>query len=147
MLQQESHRVCSNRKKHLLLALCLCLVWSGVHPCGPGRSGARRRSIRKLTPLVYKQHVPNVPENSIAASGPSEKRIRRDDPRFKELVLNYNPDIVYKDKKGTGADRVMTQTSSRVTVNNLKIESFLVIENLIGPERGKENERHKKNNP
>ncbi|GBL90329.1 Desert hedgehog protein A [Araneus ventricosus] len=109
MLQQESHRVCRIRKKHLLLVVCLSLVWSGAHPCGPGRSGARRRSIRKLTPLVFKQHVPNVPENSIGASGQSEDRIRRGDPRFKELVLNYNPDIVYRDKKGTGADRVMTQ--------------------------------------
>ncbi|KAF8793956.1 Sonic hedgehog protein like [Argiope bruennichi] len=109
MLQLENRRVCSNRKKHLLLVLCLSLVWSGAQPCSPGRSGARRRSIRKLTPLVFKQHVPNVPENSIGASGPAEERIRRGDSRFKELVLNYNPDIVYKDKKGTGADRVMTQ--------------------------------------
>ncbi|GFQ85725.1 desert hedgehog protein B [Trichonephila clavata] len=124
MVQKKTRRICNRPfnilQKHLFLLLCFALFSAGVYACSPGRSGARRRSIRKLTPLVFKQHVPNVPENSLGASGPSEKRIQRGDARFKELILNYNADIVYKDKKGTGADRVMTQRCKE-KLNNLAI--------------------------
>ncbi|PRD38477.1 UNVERIFIED_CONTAM: dhh-a [Trichonephila clavipes] len=118
MVQKETLRICNRLfsilKNHIFLLLCFALFSTGVYACSPGRSGARRRSIRKLTPLVFKQHVPNVPENSLGASGPSEKRIQRGDARFKELILNYNADIVYKDKRGTGADRVMTQSYNKL---------------------------------
>ncbi|VDO93372.1 unnamed protein product [Soboliphyme baturini] len=77
-------------------------------------SGGRliRRMPKREPPLVYKQHIPNVQEVSLMASGPREARIRRIDKRFKELVMNLNPDIVFRDKQGTGEDRIMSRVSS-----------------------------------
>jgi len=63
-----------------------------------------------MTPLVYKQHVPNVPENTLGASGPAEASISRSDrERFDDLVVNNNPDIVFKNRRGNDNDRIMSQ--------------------------------------
>ena len=96
---------------HLLYvhALMFLLLTGDSLQCGPGRGHRSPHRRRKMTPLVFKQHVPNVSENTLGASGLAEGRITRDDSKFKDLVVNYNPDIIFKDEEGTGADRIMTQ--------------------------------------
>ena len=58
------------------------VVWA----CNPGRGGIRRRGARKLTPLVYKQHVPNFSEKSLAASGLPGGMVDRANEKFRQLV-------------------------------------------------------------
>ena len=92
---------------HLLL---LCAAYLGsIQCCHPGRGGIRRRGARKLKPLVYKEHFPNYSERSLASSGLNTGAVARGDKRFRELVVNLNPDVKFRDEEGTGADRLMTQ--------------------------------------
>lgn len=103
---------CASRLTTLLavLLLVLPLSFTPAHSCGPGRGLGRRRE-RNLYPLVLKQTIPNLSEYQNGASGPLEGAIRRDSPKFKDLVPNYNRDILFRDEEGTGADRFMSKVS------------------------------------
>lgn len=100
--------------KKQFLAQCLVFavncIWL-VSACGPGRGGGRRRMMRRYPPLVQRQYVPNVSEQTLGASGRAEGAIRRSDKRFKELVENWNPNIEFKNTAGNNADRIMSQVS------------------------------------
>lgn len=92
--------------------LILILTINAVDSCGPARGISGYRRSRKLTPLVFKQHSPNVGEHTLGASGLPEGKISREDLRFPALIPNYNQDIIFQDNEGTGADRLMTQVGA-----------------------------------
>ena len=106
--------------KKVILLFFLFSIITLCRACNPGRGGIRRRGARKLIPLVYKQHVPNFSEKSLAASGLPLGLIDRNNKKFRQLVPNYNPDIWFKNEEGTGADRLMTQVRKNVRFLNLK---------------------------
>jgi peptidoglycan hydrolase-like protein with peptidoglycan-binding domain len=57
--------------------------------------------------LFLGQRIPNKEE--VDVSGSIDAKILRGTPEFGQLVSNTNPDIVFKDEEGSGADRMMTK--------------------------------------
>lgn len=68
-----------------------------------------RPSHRPLVALTFRQHIPNISETTIGASGPAEGKITRTDKKFKDLVVNYNTEIVFKNEEHSNADRTMSK--------------------------------------
>ncbi|XP_013106943.1 protein hedgehog [Stomoxys calcitrans] len=95
--------------RRICILLLVASLFSSAAGCGPGRGIGGPRRKRKLTPLVFKQHVPNMSEQTLGASGVSEGAIQRESAKFKKLEFNNNRDIIFKDEEGTGADHVMTR--------------------------------------
>nr|APD15683.1 hedgehog [Xipholeptos notoides] len=91
------------------LFLLYLLVTNETIACGPGRGPGKRRGTRKRTPLVFKQHIPNVSENTVGASGNYEGKITKLDPRFKDMVKNMNPNIIFRDEEDNNEDRMMSK--------------------------------------
>lgn len=120
-------RVCGPQRSRTMVWLMVALLAlvQLTAGCGPGRGIGGPRRTRKLLPLVFKQHVPNVSENSLSASGMQEGPISRNDSKFRSLETNYNKDIIFKDEEGTGADRVMTQVSDSRTLTVEKADDEL----------------------
>ena len=97
----------------VLIIFWLLLFWlSNIECCSP-RNGYYRR--RKTSALIFKQHLPNVPEQDESASGRMIGQIRNEDEkRFKkELIFVENSkEIGFENEEETNEDHWMTPVSS-----------------------------------
>lgn len=82
----------------------VCFLVNLSRECGPGPSVSRRSKI--LKPMVLYQRLPDVDEESIAGSGMFRRIITESSKEYKELVKNYNKDIVFESGDGK---RMMTK--------------------------------------
>ena len=81
----------------------------GCHPGSMG-AGPRPRPWSNVQPFQKNEYVPKLSEQTIGASGPAEGPIYLDSKRYiKELIPNYNPDIIFLDEEQTNEDRMMTK--------------------------------------
>lgn len=93
----------------IVLALFLAVFALNGDACPPGLNFQRKR-IRK--PFEFKQYEPNFVETDSKASG-SYKRVKRGTEEYDELIINVNPNIVFKDDRGTGDNRRMTKVCNK----------------------------------
>lgn len=83
--------------------LLLCLFAKLSLECGPGPSFSRRKILK---PMVLYQRLPDVDEESIGGSGMFRRIVTENSKEYKELVRNYNKDIVFESGDGK---RIMTK--------------------------------------
>uniref|UniRef100_A0A1B0AHI3 Hedgehog N-terminal signalling domain-containing protein n=1 Tax=Glossina pallidipes TaxID=7398 RepID=A0A1B0AHI3_GLOPL len=122
---------------HMLLIICLITSAFG---CGPGRSfgfSHRRNLNYRPKPLVQKEHVPNIPEQTLGASGVSEGAIKRDSPNFKKLIWVESDYIVFKDEEGTGADRFMSRNRHHTARHKSNLLGEKLAGRVIAPNGGR----------
>ncbi|GFU54354.1 tiggy-winkle hedgehog protein [Nephila pilipes] len=105
--------------KFFLIATIVLQTIILTSACGPAVVGKRKRP-RTGNPLVFKEHVPSSSECSNSASGPAQRKIKKNDPAFRNLVVNYSEDIIFKNDKVNASDRVMNSRLKKL-LDNLSI--------------------------
>ena len=89
--------------KFILSISLACLLANVSHQCGPGPSFSRLKIIK---PMVLYQRLPDVDEESISGSGMFRRIVTENSKEYKDLVRNYNRDIVFESGDGK---RTMTK--------------------------------------
>ena len=89
--------------KLILIINFLCVLVNLSRECGPGTSVSRRKILK---PMVLYQRLPDADEESIRGSGMFRRIVTEGSKEYKELVRNYNKDIVFE--RGDGK-RIMTK--------------------------------------
>ncbi|XP_065067034.1 sonic hedgehog protein-like [Rhopilema esculentum] len=96
-------KVTRDRNCYFLMFL-FCQILRVSLQCGPGPSASRRS--KRLKPMTLYQRLPDVDEDSISGSGMFRRIVTDESKEYKELVKNYNKDIVFESGEGK---RIMTK--------------------------------------
>lgn len=95
---------------------------------------------------MLSQYVPDTPEHSQQASGPSKGKITRNSPEFEKLEPCYNNAIIFKDEEGTGADRLMSKRcKEKLTTLATLVKQQWPSVKLVVTEAWDEQEQHSEN--
>ena len=93
-------------KRRRLCALIATSMWATACTLDFGEGLDLSKHEQFDHPMHLGERVPDTAEAT--AVGALESHVERGSPEFARLVRCDNPDIVFKDEEGTGADRMMT---------------------------------------